>query len=78
MTRVLAEGRNLKNSPEKASYLMAQRQIRLLPILYSAKKLVAIVTLGDLAVHGENQQRSGDVLEQVSTPAHPNREISER
>ena len=66
------------NDVEKASHLVAQRQIRLLPILYSAKKLVGIVTWGDLAVHGQNQQRNGDILEQVSTPAHPNREISER
>ncbi len=35
---------------EKAAQLMAHRQIRRLPILWSAKKLVGIVTLGDLAV----------------------------
>lgn len=63
---------------EKASHLMAQRQIRRLPILSSANKLVGIVTLGDLAVHGENPQRSSNVLEQVSSPAHPNRGLSER
>ena len=63
---------------EKASQLMAQRQIRRLPVLSSAKKLVGIVALGDLAVHAENLQMSGHVLGQVSTPAHPNRGISER
>ncbi len=63
---------------EKASHLMAQCQIRRLPILSRANTLVGIVTLGDLAVHGENPQRSGNVLEQVSIPAHPNRGLSER
>ena len=65
---------------KKASHLMvmAQRQIRRLPTLSRANKLVGIVTSGDLTVHGENPQRSRDALEQVSTPAHPKRGLSER
>lgn len=58
---------------ERASQLMAQHQIRRLPILSSTKTLVGIVALGDVAVHGKNPETSGDVLQQVSTPAHPNR-----
>jgi CBS domain-containing protein len=58
---------------EKASQLMAQHQIRRLPVMSSTKRLVGIVTLGDLAVHGKNPEASGDVLQQVSIPAHPTR-----
>ena len=58
---------------ERASQLMAQHQIRRLPIMSSRKRLVGMVTLGDLAVHGKNPEVSGGVLQQVSTPAHPTR-----
>lgn len=54
---------------EKASQLMSQKQIRRLPILSRAKKLVGIVSLGDLAVRGKDTQTSGVVLEQVSRPS---------
>jgi len=54
---------------EKASHVMSQKQIRRLPILSRAKKLVGIVSLGDLAVRGKDTQTSGDVLEQVSRPS---------
>jgi CBS domain-containing protein len=54
---------------EKASQVMAQKQIRRLPILSRAKKLVGIVSLGDLAVRGKDAQTSGIVLEQVSRPS---------
>lgn len=58
---------------EKASRVMAQHQIRRLPILSTEKKLVGIVSLGDLAVHGTDAHTSGDILEQVSSPAQPRR-----
>ena len=54
---------------EKASQVMAQKQIRRLPILSRAEKLVGIVSLGDLAVRGKDAQTSGIVLEQVSRPS---------
>jgi CBS domain-containing protein len=63
---------------ERASQLMAKHQIRRLPVMSSTKRLVGIVTLGDLAVHGKNPEVSGDVLQQVSIPARPIREFSER
>ena len=63
---------------DKASQLMAQHQIRRLPVMSSTKRLVGIVTLGDVAVHGKNSEASGDVLQQVSIPARPNRGLSER
>ena len=58
---------------EKAAHVMSQKQIRRLPILSSSKKLVGIVSLGDLAVHGMDTKASGDILEQVSHPAQPKR-----
>ena len=54
---------------EKASQVMAQKQIRRLPILSRANKLVGIVSLGDLAVRGKDAQTSGVVLEQISRPS---------
>jgi len=54
---------------EKASHVMSQKQIRRLPILSRAKKLVGIVSLGDLAVRGKDAQTTGNVLEQVSRPS---------
>ncbi|HEV8328618.1 MAG TPA: CBS domain-containing protein [Nitrospiraceae bacterium] len=54
---------------EKASQVMSQKQIRRLPILSRAEKLVGIVSLGDLAVRGKDAQTSGVVLEQVSRPS---------
>lgn len=58
---------------EQAARLMAERQIRRLPILSRAKELVGIVSLGDLAVHGTDATISGSVLENVSRPAQPRR-----
>jgi CBS domain-containing protein len=58
---------------EKAAQLMSQKQIRRLPILSKSKQLVGIVSLGDLAVHGTDAKTSGNVLEQVSHPAQPQR-----
>ena len=58
---------------QKAVQLMSQKQIRRLPVLSKAKKLVGIVSLGDLAVHGIDTKTGGDVLEHVSQPAQPRR-----
>ncbi len=53
--------------------LMEKHQIRRLPILNRAQELVGIVSLGDLAVDIGNLNLSGEVLEQVSEPAKPER-----
>lgn len=46
-------------------------QVRRLPVLSSAdKRLVGIVSLGDLAVDAD-ARLGGEVLREVSTPAHP-------
>jgi CBS domain-containing protein len=53
---------------QDAARLMEQCQIRRLPVLNHAKRLVGIVSLGDLAVHAGGQPLAGEVLEQVSAP----------
>jgi CBS domain-containing protein len=57
----------------EAARLMAQYQIRRLPILNHDKRLVGMIALGDLAVSPGNQQQAGEVLEQISEPAKPRR-----
>jgi CBS domain-containing protein len=58
---------------QEAAMLMVDKQIRRLPVLNQDKRLVGIVSLGDLAVQTKNTQLSGEVLEYVSEPAEPRR-----
>lgn len=58
---------------EAALNLMEKRQIRRLPILSRERRLVGIVSLGDLAVHTGQKARVGETLEEVSQPASPKR-----
>ena len=44
-----------------------------LPIINRDKRLVGIISLGDLAVQTGDQELSGEVLEEVSEPARPRR-----
>ena len=53
--------------------LMAQYQIRRLPVLNRSKQLVGMVALGDLAVHPGTQAVTAEVLEQVSEPGKSGR-----
>lgn len=52
----------------KASQIMADRQIRRLPVLSFEEKLVGIITLADLATRVSEGRSSSEVLEQVSSP----------
>src|SRR5262245_2807955 len=52
---------------EEAARLMKERQIRRLPVLNRDKRLVGILSLGDLAVSCGNNQLSGETLERIST-----------
>ena len=54
---------------EEAAQLMEQRQVRRLPVLNRHKRLVGIVSLGDLATRTHREQLAGQVLEHVSEPA---------
>lgn len=53
---------------EEAAHLMEQKQIRRLPILNRDKKLVGIISLGDLALRYDDEELAEEVLESVSQP----------
>ena len=82
--RAVAAGRDPRMTPdvvygfedqdvEEAARLMAQYQIRRLPVLNRSKQLVGMVALGDLAVHAGTQPVAAEVLEQVSEPGKAGR-----
>lgn len=50
-----------------AAHLMEQKQIRRLVVLNREKRLVGIVSLGDLSVKGD-QHLGGEALEHISEP----------
>lgn len=56
---------------EEAISLMESRQIRRLPVLDADKRLVGIVSLGDVAVHIGDRDLTGETLEEISQPAEP-------
>jgi CBS domain-containing protein len=72
MTADIIYGRTGQDVKEIAE-TMAAHQIRRLPIVNEDHELVGIVALGDLAVDVGDEQLSGDVLADVSTPAKPKR-----
>ena len=58
---------------EHAATVMAGQQIRRLPVLDRNRKLVGIVSVGDIAVHTQDHRLTGEVLENVSQPSMPKR-----
>jgi len=56
-----------------AADLMAKAQIRRLVVLNRDKRLVGIVSLGDLATEPRAQEDAGEALEEISEPAQPQR-----
>lgn len=58
---------------QEAAELMKEREIRRLPVLDHDRRLVGIVSLGDVAVHGTESAVAADVLEKVSQPGEPDR-----
>jgi CBS domain-containing protein len=64
--RAVADGRDPVTTP-------VREVIRRLPVLNRNKRLVGIVSLGDLAVHPGNQPLASEVLEQVSEPGKSGR-----
>ncbi|WP_121613324.1 CBS domain-containing protein [Mesobacillus foraminis] len=58
-------------SAEEAADLMADVQIRRLPIV-DDRKLIGIVSLGDLAVNEQVNEDAGQALEDISFPSEPN------
>jgi len=57
----------------EARRLMAEQQVRRLPVLNRNNWLVGMVSLGDLAVDAGDPQRAGEALKEVSEPAAPKR-----
>lgn len=58
---------------EEAARMMQQRQVRRLVVLNRDKRLVGIVSLGDLATEAGDRQKSGEILHDVSEPSMPRR-----
>ena len=54
----------------EAAKLMETKQIRRLVVLDRNKRLVGIVSLGDLAVKTHNQELAGEAVEAISEPVH--------
>jgi CBS domain-containing protein len=55
----------------EAARLMEDKQIRRLVVLNRDKRLVGIVSLGDLAVETGDERLVGEALERISEPASP-------
>lgn len=58
---------------DDAARVMEQKQIRRLVVLNHDKRLVGIVSLGDLAVEAGARPTAGEVLREVSEPSEPHR-----
>ncbi len=56
-------------SIEEAEQLMAMQQVRRLVVFNSQKKLVGIVSLGDLALRANEYDQVGEVLSVVTEPS---------
>jgi CBS domain-containing protein len=50
--------------------IMKQRQIRRMPVMNADRKLVGILSLGDVAVRGD-MKLAGETMERVSEPSRP-------
>jgi CBS domain-containing protein len=56
---------------QEAARLMKEHKIRRLVVVNRDKRLVGIVSLGDLAVETGDEKLAGEALERVSEPASP-------
>jgi CBS domain-containing protein len=56
----------------RAAEIMKERQIRRLPVMNRDKRLVGMLSLGDIAVETRGDV-AGDILEEVSAPSRPER-----
>jgi CBS domain-containing protein len=57
------------DDPVAAANIMEEHQLRRLIVLNRDKRLVGILSLGDLAVHTADDRLAGEVAEAVSEPA---------
>lgn len=51
---------------EEAERMMKEHQIRRLPVISREKRLVGILTLGDIAIKTENMREAGETLQEIS------------
>jgi len=58
---------------ENAALLMQEKQVRRLVVVNQAKRLVGIVSLGDLAVETGDEELAGAALEGIAESNRPNR-----
>jgi predicted transcriptional regulator len=58
---------------EEAAQIMEEKQIRRLVVLNRNKRMVGIVSLGDLAVAANDENLAGEALECISEPVHAGR-----
>ncbi|WP_406698935.1 CBS domain-containing protein [Singulisphaera sp. Ch08] len=58
---------------DEAARTMQERQVRRLVVLNRAKRMVGIISLGDLATETVDRERSGEVLHDICEPAMPRR-----
>ncbi|MHB8840602.1 MAG: CBS domain-containing protein [Candidatus Aquicultor sp.] len=58
-------------SLDEAANIMEEFKIRRLPVVDQDGLLVGVISLGDIAVRGQNIEEAGEVLEQVSEPSRP-------
>jgi CBS domain-containing protein len=56
---------------EEAARLMRDHQIRRLLVRGDHNRIVGVVSLGDLAVDADDDELSGETLQEISQPAHP-------
>ena len=57
----------------EAAQLMSEKQIRRLPVLDRDKRLVGIISLGDLAIEARDEKIAGNALKEISEPSDPRR-----
>jgi CBS domain-containing protein len=62
----------------EAARMMEERQIRRLLVLNRAKRLVGVISLGDIAVETGDRPKAGEILQEVSEPSVPRRENAMR
>ena len=53
---------------EEAARIMSDKQVRRLPVLSHDRRLVGIVSLGDLALDTADPRGSGETLKEISRP----------
>jgi len=60
---------SVDDTVRQAAMIMEDNQVRRLPVLDAQRKVVGIVSLGDICTHAPHAL-SGELIESVSTPAH--------